>query len=120
MTKEKKPGSDLPQKLWRSYLGTALWSSIYSAPEDPEAEGEAAYVDPRGLEDQDPLDNAYAILDFDDKSLEKLAGDVREFLETSGVPDAIASALIDYDQDDEQVGHDLWLTQNHHGAEAVT
>jgi hypothetical protein len=106
----KDPGADLPKSLWRAYLETALWTSHHSAGEDNE------YPDPRGVEDGESYDSEYGNGDFDEKSLNKLAGYVRKFLETPGVEEAISEADVKYGQDDEHVGHDLWLTQGGHGS----
>lgn len=106
----RKPGSDLPKALWRSYLETALWSSNHSAGDEGE------YPDPRGIDDGEPYDSEYSPEDIDDKSLERMAKVVRKFLKTPGVKTAIAEAYVEYGQEDAQVGHDLWLTQNGHGA----
>lgn len=103
-------GEGLPRKLWHGYLDAALWSSNHSAGDKGE------YPDPRGLDDGDPYDDEYYRDDIDEKSLAKMAGDVRKFLDTADVADAILEASLEYDQDDSKIGHDLWLTQNRHGA----
>lgn len=77
------------EKIARAYLACALWTA--SDPED-------------GL----PLDREYDVDDFH-------ADAVREASETCA--DFVLSAGDDVnDLDPEQIGHDLWLTRNSHGA----
>lgn len=77
----------------RSFLETALWSST---DESDDSGGE-------------PLDKNYSISDFDPKTLASLLKDCDDFCEENA--DLLAKA-----GDDEQNGHDFWLTRNGHGA----
>jgi hypothetical protein len=54
------------------------------------------------------LDANYRAEDIDPESLEAMRRDVAGFIAAS---EPYAEAW-----DDEQLGHDLWLTRNHHGA----
>jgi hypothetical protein len=75
----------------RAYLVCALWSST-------------------DLDTEEPLDDT---CDLDDCSLETLQGaidDCRSFQECE------ADDLAESGLDDEQAGHDFWLTRNGHGA----
>ena len=74
----------------RSYLETALWSSI------TEEEG-------------NPLDDTYSIDDIDKASIEKAEKEVKAFEEK-------AESLLSDDDKAQHVGHDFWLTRNGHGA----
>ncbi len=74
-------------KMINSYLEAALWSSI----------------DDKGTE----FDSRFVIGDFAPEALERAKKDVAFFIERAG-------KLI-AEQDPESVGHDLWLTRNHHG-----
>lgn len=74
-----------------AYIEAALWSSTDNS-------------DERGGE---PLDKNYDIEDFDDESLRKMEQDCKAFQEKAG-------DLIDGQE--EQAGHDFWLTRNGHGA----
>jgi len=76
--------------IFTNYLAAALWSS--------------------NDEDGDPLDENYSIYDFSDETLKKMREDVKKFI-TENEEAIKASGMSD-----EQLGHDLWLTRNHHGA----
>ena len=71
-----------------NYLAAALWSSV----DDKD----------------DPLDQNYSLLDVSDEAKKQAQDDVHRFVKTAG-------AMLK-DQNPEQVGHDFWLTRNHHGA----
>lgn len=73
----------------RSYLETALWSSVD--------------------DDGNPLDRCYSIKDIADESLQKARLDVMAFLR-------LTIGLLDDVDADAPIGHDFWLTRNHHGA----
>ena len=78
------------ETVWRQYVGTALWAS----------------VDDNG----DPLDDWAGIEDVAPESLKRLREIVNDFL-------SLCESVEGFeDLDAEQVGHDLWLTQNRHGA----
>lgn len=60
--------------------------------------------------DDVPLDRTYCVGDINEKTLNRMRGDVEEFI------DANADALRESKLTDEQIGHDLWLTRNGHGS----
>lgn len=73
-----------------SYLETALWSS-----HDYDGESEC-------------MDADYSFEDFAPEALRQAARTVLEF-------ETLSDGLI-LESDTAHLGHDLWLTQNHHGA----
>ena len=78
-----------------AYVDCALWSSTDNA---DESGGE-------------PLDKNYDVRDIDDASLSVMGEDCDDFVafcEREGIDLSVG--------DDEQNGHDFWLTRNHHGA----
>lgn len=79
----------------RSYIECALWSSMDNA---DESGGE-------------PLDANYGPDDIADEALESMREDVTDFLQACW-DDGLDLSSIEADQ----IGHDLWLTRNHHGA----
>jgi hypothetical protein len=76
--------------IFTNYLAAALWSS--------------------NDEDDEPLDANYSIYDFADETLKKMREDVKKFITEND--EAIKASGMS----DEQLGHDLWLTRNGHGA----
>ena len=76
---------------FRSYLETALWSS---------------------LDGENPLDDNYSIEDFDTETLHKLSDMYQKFFDinyyTLTSPDDAVPTV-------ERFGHNVWLTQNNHG-----
>jgi len=81
------------RKVLTSYITTALWA---------------------GLDDNDePLDDNYSHSDVPPEELTKLKTMIAKFLDMVG-PDTIDRYLDDHDL--AQLGHDLFLTQNGHGA----
>lgn len=77
----------------RAYAECALWSSIDEQP---------------GGNGGPPMDDRFDVSDIEPDTLAAMDADVRAFMAAN------AGDLIGLD--DEQVGHDLWLTRNHHGA----
>lgn len=77
----------------RAFLETALWSST---DESDDSGGE-------------PLDKNYSISDFAPETLASLLKDCDDFSEAN-------AELLARAGDDEQNGHDFWLTRNGHGA----
>ena len=74
---------------FRSYLYTALWSS---------------------MDGEDHLDANYDIEDFDEHTLQRLEANYTAFFEANW-------HLVGVDEGDEaHFAHNLWLTQNGHGA----
>ena len=70
------------------YLVTALWSSIG--------------------EDGEPLDKHHSTSDLADSFVSKSQQDISDFVDKAG-------DLLD-GMTNETIGHDFWLTRNHHGA----
>lgn len=89
------------------YVAAALWSSSDKSPnQDPDDDN--SY----------PLDDNYDIGDIDRGALRKMDGflsaflsDLDQYLET--LED---DADVEQFNDEQQIAHDLWLTQNGHGA----
>jgi len=81
----------------RAYLETALWATTDNA---DESGGE-------------PLDKNYDIYSFTVKSLREAARECRDF--RAYAAEHISAALA-AGADDEQMGHDFFLTRNRHGA----
>lgn len=84
------------------YIATALWSSMDESDENG----------------GDPMDQNYTPEDLAPETRETMRDEVADFLagierERPGVYDAMAETLW---SDPGQVGHDFWLTRNHHGA----
>jgi hypothetical protein len=80
--------------IFKHYIIAALWSTN-------------DYSDESGGE---PLDSNYSKNDISDETLEKLFKEVKEFIEIN------ADLITESKQSAEQIGHDFWLTRNHHGA----
>ena len=78
-------------KFLRSYITTALWSSLDEST-------------PQGGE---PLDANYDPADLAPETIEKMKADCDKF-QTKNAQDI--------DGREEQAGHDFWLTRNHHGS----
>lgn len=78
------------ETVFQHYLVAALWSS----------------TDDNG----DPLDDAHGIGNIAPESVAAMREDVADFINAQQI-DLDASGLCD-----EQIGHDFWLTRNHHGA----
>jgi len=74
----------------KHYLIAALWSSTG--------------------EDSEPLDKTYSVDDFHPDAVAKADLHVSYFIDRAG------PWLKEEDQTEEQIGHDLWLTRNGHGA----
>ena len=76
-----------------AYLDCALWSSLD--------------------DDDQPMDDTYGIEDLSQEALTQAIEDCEAFqLDHNMLLDRSKS----YGADDEQNGHDFWLTRNHHGA----
>lgn len=81
-----------PNPFVTAYISCMLWSSTdESTPEGGE-----------------PLDENYTDSDLAPEAMEKVRNDCNSFYDRAG-------ALLD-EWDDEQAGHDYWLTRNGHGA----
>lgn len=78
------------ESILTHYVTCALWSSV---------------------DDQDePLDADHAIDDIAPATLAQMRADVAGFVASN------ANTLAQAGLDDGQIGHDFWLTRNHHGA----
>jgi hypothetical protein len=78
-------------EVLEAYVACALWASTD--------------------EDGEPLDDVHGRDDIAPETLETMRAEVRDFL------DACARAGVDFSRlDASQVGHDFFLTRNHHGA----
>ncbi len=82
----------------RQYVETALWSSN------------------DGSDDQggEPLDMNYGIEDVSEEALKVAISDCADFQKNNA--ELLEQAEEKFGEDDEQAGHDFWLTRNHHGA----
>ena len=79
----------------RAYIHCALWSS--------------------SDDNDDSLFDRYGLDDIDSKTLSEMKQDCERFIE--GLDDLISPLVEDnYVFDDDQAGHDFWLTRNGHGA----
>lgn len=76
--------------ITRHYAICALWSSTG--------------------EDQEPLDDTYGVDDISPETMQAMREDVASFVESN------RELLEQSEQSEEQIGHDFWLTRNHHGA----
>ena len=92
----------------RAYIECALWSSTDNGylgeghpDNDPSGENTGG----------NPLDDHFDIDDLPEETLRKMAKDCDDFR------DYVEEAGLDFGElDDEQAGHDFWLTRNHHGS----
>lgn len=80
-----------------AYLTCALWSSH---DESDESGG-------------DPFDTNYTLEDIDPSAINIADGLCRAWVDMVGL---LSTEGAEIDADDEQIGHDLWLTRNGHGA----
>ena len=78
--------------MTRHYLICALWSTTDNSDE----------------QGGDPFDDNYDLEDIAEESIDQAEKDCQAFKQAN------AADLADWD--DEQAGHDFWLTRNHHGA----
>jgi hypothetical protein len=79
----------------RAYIECALWSSTDNSREDG----------------GDPLDDNYGPDDLAPEAFESMREDVTDFLASCWNDDVDLSPI-----EPGQIGHDFWLTRNHHGA----
>jgi len=92
MTLEQRIKNDMAFK--KAYKECALWSTFD--------------------EDDTPFDMVYSISDFSPEATKKIDALCFSFLENNRVCLNNAAGTGNYDY--AQAGHDLWLTQHHHGA----
>lgn len=78
----------------RQFLETALWAECDHDSDENNPE---------------PLDKNFSITDFSEETIIKLKADCDSFREAN-------AELLSQAGDDEQNGHDFWLTRNGHGA----
>ena len=83
--------------MTRQYLEAALWSSYAH-------EGDK-------IEEESPLDNHFSVADFALSSVDVANQDCEAFKAKAREAGVDVDAL-----DDEDLGHDFWLTRNRHGA----
>jgi hypothetical protein len=93
----KKIPAPLSGDFVQAYLVAALWSSTIYGDEDSER-------------NEDPFDKHYEVEDFNDDALISSINDCNNFIKENR-EDLNATGA-----DDEQHGHDFWLTRNGHGA----
>jgi hypothetical protein len=74
-------------KFTKAYIECALWSSC---------------------EDGDYFDENYIMEDIAEEAMEKIIADCNKFQKEN--------SILLTNIDEEQAGHDFWLTRNHHGA----
>jgi predicted RNA-binding Zn-ribbon protein involved in translation (DUF1610 family) len=92
---DAEPDAEPVDAATRAYLTTALWSSLN--------------------DDGEPLDGAYLVSDIADETAAQARRDVADFLTVVGAGD-VAAYVAAFGGDAGQIGHDLWLTRNGHGA----
>lgn len=102
-----------------SYLETALWSSSVMLPctEDQLIDGcmDVESDHPlHNINEQDDLDNHFNISDITQDTLKWAEKEVSKFFKMLEEMNLYEETL-EY-ADDECISHDLWLTQNNHGA----
>ncbi len=78
--------------IMNAYIECALWASVD--------------------DNCDPLDNDFGPEDIHPDSLKRIEGEVKDFINYISK----AGYLEQYTRGDEQIGHDFFLTRNHHGA----
>ena len=90
------------EQILNGYIEAAFWSTLdYTSIEDDS-------------ENMEHLDARYDFPDIDAETQEAMARDCHEFAEE--MADTIETFVDAYGRDYDYVGHDLWLTCEHHGA----
>lgn len=89
-----KPEKEQVERIFRAYVSTMLWASMDNADDSGGA----------------PLDDNHGPDDVSAEAVAKIRADIIAFVATDGVE----SILERYNDDD--IGHDLFLTRNGHGA----
>lgn len=95
------------KKIMDNYLECAIWTEEDTLKGDEESQISGKYSEDSELKDLEER-TWLNIHNFTDDSIIKAYEDIKKFLEYAG--DAVN------DIDEEQLGHDIWLTRNHHGA----
>lgn len=83
-----------PDRFTTAYIECALWSS----------------TDDNG----EPMDGLYTVDDIDPDTLARMVEDCADFQAEDQVREILGSE--ECEADDEQAGHDFWMTRNGHGA----
>ena len=89
---ESRATEQCVEDVLRAYIECALWASTDS--------------------EDDPLDSGYTAADLTEGALSRMREDVEAFLETCWTELNLDLSPIE----PAQIGHDFWLTRNHHGA----
>lgn len=95
-------------KFIKTYIGTALWSSTYSADKD----GKPMSSDEPGASET-PMDENYSEDDIAKETIEQMCVDCVNFIRDN---ETLLTQYTEAGQSSEQAGHDFWLTRNGHGA----
>ena len=100
------------QEIINSYLDCAIWTDEESLEEYNDAMNRETYKMDKEYWDESEIKKLMTnpnlnIHNFDENSIIKTYLDIKKFLNLVG------SAVDDIDESD--IGHDLWLTRNHHG-----
>ena len=80
-------------KFFKAYVEAALWSSTD--------------------DDDEPMDKNYDMRDIAPEALRKMEADCKKFQREN---EAAINEAAEQGYNDEQAGHDFWLTRNGHGA----
>jgi hypothetical protein len=93
-------GIDVEAEL-RQYVETALWST------------NADHLDPEGTGAEGTMEDHFGFEDVAPEALATMRADLEAFLAGA---DPLALVFWEAELGAEQIGHDLWLTRNGHGA----
>ena len=85
----------------RSYIETAIWISTVPG-DNPNCD--------------DPMDDEYSASDLAEETLRRMADECEQFQEEALKLVWAATKLTMNRKEQEQMGHDFWLTRNGHGA----
>jgi len=101
------------QEIINSYLNCAIWTDEENLKEDDDNMNRETYKMDKEYWDESEIKELISnpnlnIHNFDEDSVIKTYLDIKKFLNLVG------SAVNDIDESD--IGYDLWLTRNHHGA----
>jgi len=104
----KKEKAKIPEPISNAFLDSYLETCLWSSTDESNEQG------------GDPLDQNYSVEDFSDEALAKAVKDCNAFIKRAEklMDEAVeikkrAGKVI---PDDNQHGHDFWLTRNRHGA----
>lgn len=101
-------------KVLNSYLESALWTEEERLGEQDNEDFEEMYGDSREESGVSEFveESDINITNIDPDSKLKAYEDIKRFLDD----EAVKSAIFAEEIDEEQLGHDIWLTRNGHGA----